>query len=328
MKKIFSALALSWNSALIYGLSISWPTTMNPLKHPSRSIDDCIQWTASGKLESGKFGLVRNGGTKFHEGIDIKSHFKGRNDIPNDAIYAFMDGKVVYVNTSEKASSYGCYIVLEHEYFLTLYAHLASISVKLGDKVKAGESIGVLGTSSKDIKIPRSRAHLHFEIDFQTGTAEAFQRWYDAHYKDRHPHGPFNGLNLIGVDPIENMEKLIQGVRPTDLFIGEQEAITLQIISTHVPWFIERYPFFLSKDIDRTKPIKGWHIEFTWFGLPKKWLPVTEVDPKAPSLKLISYRQSLKHKAVLRKVLKVEKNGVALGSRVINTLQKMGFKVK
>jgi murein DD-endopeptidase MepM/ murein hydrolase activator NlpD len=239
-----------------------------------------------------------------------------------------MDGQVVYVNRSSGASSYGCYVVLGHEYFLTLYAHLASVDVAVGQAVKAGEKIGLLGTTSTCASIPNARAHVHFEINFQLGDAHTFAEWYGGNFGDRNAHGAFNGINLVGIDPIAAIEKLLKGTKSTDFFVNEREAATVQIASTYVPSFVERYGALVARGVDLTKPVKGWLIEFSWFGLPQKWTPLATIDPKDPPLKLVSYRKSQKSNALLREVLKEEKTKIAVGPRLVSTLRKMGFVVK
>ncbi|MDR0590610.1 MAG: M23 family metallopeptidase [Puniceicoccales bacterium] len=329
MWKNFWVLFLQLASNFTYGLSISWPTATSPIaKDAPLGIDGCIQPTESGRLESGKFGFVRENGTRFHEGIDIKSFEKTENNVPADKIYAFMDGKVAYANRSPGASSYGSYVVVEHEHFLTLYAHLASVDVVVGQAVKAGEKIGILGTTSNCANIPNARAHVHFEIDFRIGDAHTFAKWYGENFGDKNAHGTFNGINLVGIDPIAAIEKWLKGTKPADFFVGEREAATIQIASTHVPSFVERYAPLVARGIDLTKPVKGWRIEFSWFGLPQKWTPLSAIDPKDPPLKLVSYRKSQKHNALLREVLREEETGIAIGPRLINTLKKMGFDVK
>ena len=52
-------------------LEIVWPTP-NPAWANGKPLGDYIQHAGSGAPESGLFGGVRNGGTQFHEGIDIK----------------------------------------------------------------------------------------------------------------------------------------------------------------------------------------------------------------------------------------------------------------
>jgi murein DD-endopeptidase MepM/ murein hydrolase activator NlpD len=251
-----------------------------------------------------------------------------------------MDGRVAYANRTPGASSYGCYVVLEHEHFLTLYAHLASVNVAVGQFVEAGKKIGILGTTSNCANIPNARAHVHFEIDFQIGDAHTFAEWYGGNFGDKNAHGAFNGINLVGIDPLAAIEKLLKGTKPADLFVGEREAATIQIASAHVPSFVERYGPLVAQGTDLTKPVKGWLIEVSWFGLPQKWTPLPTIDPKDLPLKLISYRKSQKsnalsreilreeNSALSREVLKEEKTGITIGPRLINTLRKMGFDVK
>jgi murein DD-endopeptidase MepM/ murein hydrolase activator NlpD len=325
---IFLGLFLMNN--FLQGLSISWPTHDSPIANNAKwTIDNYIQPTESGKLESGKFGFVRENGTRYHEGIDIKSFQKEKNGNPMDTVCAFMDGKVVYVNTSESASSYGRYVVLEHEYFSTLYAHLASIDATIGKTVKAGDKIGILGTSSNCVKIPNIRAHLHFEIDFQIGDGKSFAAWYAKNFNDKNAHGEYNGLNLIGIDPIANIEKLIKGVSPTRILCDEKEAATVQIASNYIPEFVKKYAALFAPNVDLSKPFKGWKIQFSWFGLPIAWVPIYDT-PTTPDLKLVSYRKSLLDKATRRDVLKKNQSPkgaceITAGTRIINVLQKMGF---
>jgi murein DD-endopeptidase MepM/ murein hydrolase activator NlpD len=322
---------LVYGPGILLGLSLSWPTGTSPLvKNASQTFADCIQPTESGKLDSGKFGLVRENGKRFHEGVDIKSFTKAKNGNPADEVYAFMDGTVVYVNANSSASSYGRYIVLEHEYFLTLYAHLASIDVDVGQAVKAGKKIGILGTSSNCVSIPNSRAHVHFEIDFRIGDDKNFAAWYTKNFRDRNVHGIYNGFNLIGIDPIPSIEKLVKGVRPTDILSGEKEAATIQVMGNCIPEFVKKYSKFFARDVNLSKPIKGWKIKISWFGLPIEWEPIYGELALVPKVKLLSYRKSLLEYALLRDVLKKSnffegKTEITIGSRTINVLRKMGF---
>jgi murein DD-endopeptidase MepM/ murein hydrolase activator NlpD len=310
-------------------ISICWPTAQSPIsKDAKQSIDSCIQATESGKKESGTFGLVRQNGTKFHEGIDIKSFTKDKNGKPTDCIYAFMDGKVVYVNTSESASAYGRYVVLEHEYFLTLYAHLASTSVSVGKTIKAGEKLGILGTSSNCAKIPDTRAHLHFEIDFQIDNGPNFSTWYTKKYNSLPPHGAYNGYNLIGVDPLIIIEKLTKGTSFTNILSDEKEAATVQIAGNYIPPFVNKYAKLFALSIDLSKPVHGWNIQFSWFGLPISWTPIYNKIEQAQKIKLVSYRKSLMEQSIKTNILEKSSKGsneITVGSKIVNNLNKMGF---
>jgi hypothetical protein len=283
-------------------------------------------------LESGKFGLVRENGTKFHEGIDIKSFTKAKDGTPTDVVCAFMAGTVVYVNANPSASSYGCYIVIEHECFLTFYAHLASTDANVGQIIEAGEENGILGTSSNCVTIPNSRAHVHFEIDFKIGDGKNFAVWYAKNFCDQNAHGEYNGFNLIGIDPIASIEKLINGTKLIDILSDEKEAATIQVMGNHIPEFVRKYAEFFARDVDLSKPVKGWKIQFSWFGLPIRWEPIYSELPSTPKLKLLSYRKSLLERAILRDLLKRNQSSkgqieITEGSRIINILQKMGFDI-
>lgn len=81
-------------------------------------------------------------------------------------IVAAQSGKVVVASTGSYNGGYGNYIVIEHgksskdgNRYTTLYAHLASVSVKVGQTVVKGQKIGYMGSTGWS-----TGTHLHFEI--------------------------------------------------------------------------------------------------------------------------------------------------------------------
>lgn len=85
-----------------------------------------------------------------HDGIDI-----GNKAYPT--IYAAGAGKVVEAG---RTGGYGNYVVIDHgNGFKSLYAHLSSYSVKVGDWVKKGQKIAKMGNTGTS-----TGTHLHFEI--------------------------------------------------------------------------------------------------------------------------------------------------------------------
>ena len=91
-------------------------------------------------------------GRRGHSGVDIKT-------TPNDKVLATFDGVVVQ---SGPYFGYGNYIVIRHAYgFSTCYSHQSKNFVKVGQKVKAGEVIGLTGQTGR-----ATTPHLHFEIRF------------------------------------------------------------------------------------------------------------------------------------------------------------------
>ncbi|MBN1150489.1 M23 family metallopeptidase [candidate division WOR-3 bacterium] len=88
--------------------------------------------------------------TKFHHGVDI----------PNSTgthIWAAADGVVNFAGTM---SGYGNIIRIHHNCSLeTVYAHLDSFAVRLGEKVQKGQLIGYMGSTGRS-----TDPHLHYEV--------------------------------------------------------------------------------------------------------------------------------------------------------------------
>ncbi|HTL82176.1 MAG TPA: peptidoglycan DD-metalloendopeptidase family protein [Bacteroidia bacterium] len=73
---------------------------------------------------------------------------------------AIFDGEVTGVTNIEGS---GWLVIVRHGEYLTVYAQLESVTVKQGDKVKAKQSIGKVGTDADD-----GQTVLHFEV-WKTG---------------------------------------------------------------------------------------------------------------------------------------------------------------
>jgi murein DD-endopeptidase MepM/ murein hydrolase activator NlpD len=92
-----------------------------------------------------------------HKGIDIARP-------SNRTIKAADNGKVVSAGYN---GGYGNKIVIDHQNGLrTVYAHLASIDVSVGQTVSQGSAIGVMGSTGNSTGI-----HLHFEV-YKNGSLE------------------------------------------------------------------------------------------------------------------------------------------------------------
>jgi murein DD-endopeptidase MepM/ murein hydrolase activator NlpD len=88
---------------------------------------------------------------KAHKGIDIARP-------SNRTIKAADNGKVV--SAGNGGDGYGNKIVIDHENGLrTVYAHLDSIGVSVGQTVSQGSAIGVMGSTGNSTGV-----HLHFEV--------------------------------------------------------------------------------------------------------------------------------------------------------------------
>ena len=105
-----------------------------------------------GKITSG-FGPRRHpilGITRMHSGLDMNAR-------TGDSIVAAGAGTVILASYN---GGYGNTVVIDHGGGMTtLYAHQSRIDVSRGEKVKAGERIGLAGSTGLS-----TGAHLHFEV--------------------------------------------------------------------------------------------------------------------------------------------------------------------
>ncbi|MEK6780665.1 MAG: M23 family metallopeptidase [Bacteroidota bacterium] len=108
-----------------------------------------------GRLVSG-FGTRINPfhkGNYHHDGVDISASRGSK-------ILAGGDGNVSMIKRSDLLAGFGNYIEIDHGFgYITRYAHLEEITVRLGQKINAGHVIGTVGTSGGAIA-----PHLHYEI--------------------------------------------------------------------------------------------------------------------------------------------------------------------
>lgn len=87
---------------------------------------------------------------KFHSGMDFSANV-------GTPVYVTGNGKVVQAGWD---GLYGKCIVIDHGFgYTTRYAHLNKISVKVGQQVKRGETIGEVGSTGKS-----TGPHLHYEV--------------------------------------------------------------------------------------------------------------------------------------------------------------------
>lgn len=120
---------------------------------PSRGTGK-LSWPAVGGYISSYQG---NRWGRLHKGIDIARP-------SNYNILAADNGKVTFVGNN---GGYGNMVEIDHNNgIVTLYAHLRSVNVSVGQIVSSGEKIGVMGNTGNS-----TGTHLHFEV-YKNGNLE------------------------------------------------------------------------------------------------------------------------------------------------------------
>ena len=102
---------------------------------------------------SSPFGMRKDpftGKQKFHQGTDYLT--------ASENVYAMMPGRIKKIDYDRKL---GNYIVLEHGEFVVTYAHLHTVVGRKGDTVKAGQSVGISGSTGRS-----TGDHLHVSIRY------------------------------------------------------------------------------------------------------------------------------------------------------------------
>lgn len=206
--------------------------------------------------------------TQFHEGTDIAPLLRDAGGQPIDEVCAMAAGEVVLAE-ARGTSGYGNQVLLRHDWrcgpVFTRYAHLARLTVQTGDRVDAGQVLGVLGSSGG--RFDPARAHLHVEV----GLLINAQLPEDRRYRP---------LNLAVLNPETLLLASLQG--PLDL-PAQVRALpvdfTIETPATGSPDLLRRHPW-LAGEAD-AGPARGWRVHCTAWGLPVRLEPLAEAPPAA-----------------------------------------------
>jgi len=89
---------------------------------------------------------------QFHKGIDLAAR--------QDTVYSILDGVIGSIGNN---SLIGNYILINHSGIVqSLYGHLSAIAALPGERVAAGQPIGITGATGRV-----TGEHLHFSIKYQ-----------------------------------------------------------------------------------------------------------------------------------------------------------------
>ncbi len=125
------------------------------------NISDGPIWPIKGRITT-QFGVAHWPYQPTHTGLDISDGKRSGTT----AIKPFRSGKVI--ETIKSNSGYGNHVIVDHGNGVTSwYAHLYSISVKVGDQVSTNTTIGYEGSTGMS-----TGTHLHFEVRVNNKVAD------------------------------------------------------------------------------------------------------------------------------------------------------------
>jgi murein DD-endopeptidase MepM/ murein hydrolase activator NlpD len=280
-------------------LSLVLPTSNDALLRGDEArfyqrLDQTIPDLRPNGWEGGQYGFVRSpivtpAGPVFsriHQGVDIQPLYRDARGAPLDTVRSIADGTVAYVNHDPRASSYGIYVIVQHEWdgapVYSLLAHLDTVYVNPGVPVAASDPIGRMGYTGSGLA--RHRAHVHLEVAMMLN--EHYLPWHDAFFGTENVHGIFFGRNFVGVNPAALYLTLQEEPELSFLeFVRRQPVGYRFAIPGHRPLdLLRRYPW-LAEDAEAASGRAhdgAWIVSFTREGVPvhveRDPQPVAEPD--------------------------------------------------
>jgi murein DD-endopeptidase MepM/ murein hydrolase activator NlpD len=162
MVACLTGLQLGWSGGVVGATALSASAAVQAFSPPAASsvAGEVLAWPLTYGHLTQAFGPTANtleppfgGYAHFHPGIDLAA-------APGTPVLASADGEVtVAVARASESGGYGEYVVLRHsDDRETVYAHLEAVLVTPWKEVKAGQILGLLGSTGNS-----TGPHLHFE---------------------------------------------------------------------------------------------------------------------------------------------------------------------
>lgn len=213
-----------------------------------------------------------------HTGIDIPGEI-------GTPILAAGDGKVIWTGYGFYRGSsnimddpYGKAVAIKHHFgyknqkLYTVYAHLNEITIRVGQNVKAGDQIGLMGETGH-----ATGPHLHFEV--RVGENDYFAT--------RNPHlwlAPPQGWGLLVGQVRDWNGQLLENRRVnlhSNLNVEEQntEADRLYVTETYKNKAINQDPYYQENLVISNLPAGRYQINIFFFEIPRVFTHIVEIRP-------------------------------------------------
>ncbi len=318
-------------AAQVQNLTYSLPTENDALFRGDNEgyymyCDRLFEGQKSQPWQAGSYGMVRNpfrvyNGSvlysRLHEGIDVKPLRRDADGVPLDPVHPIAPGTVAYVSENPRLSNYGRYVVVAHEVpegiIYSLYAHLASVSCKEGQRVERGDKLGILGYSG--VGLDKRRAHCHLELCLMVNSA------YEKFAPPDNKHGNFNGFNLVGFNAAELL-LASRGGKPVSLsavFSRLPEHYRVRVPRVGTMDILQRHRFLYKGEAGKRPAPASLDIAFTAEGVPIAIYPARE-EVTTPRIISCKPMPTLQQNVTVNRVKNSSKNAAltASGLRYIN----------
>lgn len=148
-----------------YGtLNVPPVEVQEPEEQPPSTASIRLRWPTDYHVITQRFGanpeIYSKWGLPGHEGVDLRAPM-------NTNVYAAADGQVYFVMQETNTHAYGRHVRIQHDGgYRTVYAHLASVQVTVGQKVTSGQVIGRADSTGNS-----TGSHLHLTLKKDGATA-------------------------------------------------------------------------------------------------------------------------------------------------------------
>ena len=311
-----------------------FPTANHALYEPGAELKFFAPTEPDKPWTSGSFGCVRNDGNRMHEGLDIRSLQHDRRGEPTDPVSATADGTVAYFSRKPGLSNYGNYVVLRHVIdgleIYSLYAHLSEVQpgLAIGQTVRAGQVIGIMGRTSTAEVITRDRAHVHFELNVLVN--DNFPAWFKKNSPgERNDHGMWNGQNLNGLDDRQILlEERRQGgtFSPLNFIRSQNELCRVLVRATNFPYLKRYAALVLSNPRAEKEGVAGYEIALNYNGVAFALMPRAASEIRGHArFQLLSVNEGEARANACRKLVVQHGGGWVLGKHGIEELEKLVY---
>ena len=312
------------------------PPTANHALFEKNGEEKYFVGTVGKPWTTGTFGCVRTDGWQMHEGLGYplpSARQARRTHRPGSGHGRRHDRSISThgLRSPTTAATSWCATKLRGRrlYSLDAILHQVRQGLKIGQKVKAGEAIAIMGrTANTHEGISKERAHVHFELNLLVN--DRYASWHKrALPGQRNDHGEWNGQNLLGIDPRAvpvQAHDLSASSACSGILQHQTELCRVVVRKTDFPW-LRRYSSSVHLNpVAQKDGVAGYEMALNFNGVAFELIPRSAAEIKSKAkFQLLSVNEAEYHKNPARRL--VVKRGAhwELGSHGLELLEMLTY---